>query len=60
MRALRTTLPVAPLIVVDPGSVTETVFVEGSVLYDVGFPSHGSCASTIDGLLSTPFDTLRR
>jgi len=57
---MRDLMPVAPLIVVVPGSVTEIVFVGGSVVYDVGFPSHGSCASTIGGLLSTPFDTFRR
>ena len=32
MRALRTTLPFAPLIVVEPGSSTEAVFVGGAVV----------------------------
>ena len=54
MRAPRTTLPAAPVIVVVPGSVTETVLVGGAAAYVVVLPSYGSCASSTAGF-SMPF-----
>src|SRR4051812_14319403 len=52
-RTLRTTLPLAPLIVVEPGRLTEIAFVGGTAAYEVGFASHGSWASTTR-VFSTP------
>src|SRR3981189_3459001 len=42
MRTPRTTLPVAPEIVVVPGSETDTVFAGGTAGKVVVFPSYGS------------------
>src|SRR5713226_1492500 len=54
MRTPRTTLPFAPVIVVEPGRSTETRFVGGMPVYVVVLPSKGLCASSTTGL-SIPF-----
>src|SRR2546429_8060698 len=54
MRTPRTTLPVAPEIVVVPGSDTDTVFVAGTAGNVVVFRSYVSCPSSTT-FLSMPF-----